>query len=65
MRTLCVCVWLLQVIHGHTMPLTAVVPFTMMVTLHFAVVAPTVLAYYGVLYFAGAYAAPALLAMMS
>ena len=41
-----------QVLRGHTMPLTAVVPFTLMVSIHFVVVAIPVVAYYALLYLA-------------
>ena len=59
-------VWVLRGVRdkltrGHWMPLTAVVPFTMMVSLHWAVVAVPVSAYYGAGYAGYKYVLPALL----
>ena len=62
-------VWILrgirdQLRRGHGMPFTALVPFTMMVSLHFVVVAAAVVPYYAAIYFAAFHAAPLAVAMV-
>jgi len=54
-------VWVLRGVRdkltrGHWMPLTAVVPFTLMVTVHFVVVALPVIAYYAALFYGTTFA---------
>ena len=61
-------VWLLRglrdkLLRGHAMPLTAVVPFSMMVSIHFVVVAGPVLAYYAAIFASYTYVARPALAM--